>query len=385
MSVIQLTTYHDAVSYLIDYAGGDAQQRTLTDAQRAVVNGYREFTSSHDWSYYFARHRITTSEPYDTGTVTYVNSTRELTLSGGTWPTWAAYGSVIINQIPYEVASRTSATVLVLSQSSNPGEDIATATSFEIYRDTFPMPCDYLKGFDMLELTGGQLVLQVTNSDWLSPQQLRAGPAKPSRFAVTADPNYFGVLACRFHPRPDQAYSFDFIYHRRPRQLNIMDYSSGVVSVSNGSASVSGSSTAWASKHIGAVIRFAATGEKYAPTGREGAYPYAYERVVTSVSAAGALEVDEVLPETLTNVKYRISDPMDLEEGAFMTAFWRECERQLRSYKRMKALNVEDSDYQLSYARAREADSRSMSLRVAGGMVAYRLRFSDMPSGPDVD
>lgn len=381
MSVIQLTTYHDAVDYLINYAGGDSQQRTLTDCQRAVTSGYREFHAAYDWSYLYARGRIATVEPYSTGTITYVQSTRTVTLVGGTWPTWATYGTLVIDLIPYEVASRVSGTILILSQSSNPGADISAATSFEIYRDTFPMPCDYQKGFDMVEMTGGQIVTQVSNNDWLVPQQISSGAGKPRTFAITSDPNYLGTLACRFYPRADQAYALDFIYHRRPRQLNIVDYSVGVASATNGSASISGSTTNWASKHIGSVIRFSVDGDKNIPTGREGAYPYAYERVITSVTSAVALTVDEVLPETLTNVKYRISDPLDIEEGASMTAFWRECEKQIRQMKRMKPLQTEDAEWNLAYARARESDCRSMSMRVAGGTMAYRRRLIDMPQG----
>jgi hypothetical protein len=381
MATIQLTTYHDAVEYLIGYAGGDPQTKTVNDCQRSIINGYREFNASHEWSYLFQRQRITTVAPYSTGTVTYTNATRALDLAGGTWPTWAAYGTVMIANVVYEVASRASGTQLILSQSSNPGADLAAGTSYSIFRDTYPMPCDYQRGFDMIELVGGQLCTQVVPVDWLTPQQLSASAAKPRQFCVTADPNYLGVLAARFFPRPDAAYNFDFIYYRRPRQLNILDYNTGTVTVANGSSSVAGTSTSWAQKHVGSVIRFSPNGEKNPPTSLSGAYPYAYERVITGVTNATSLTVDEVLSEDLTGVKYRISDPLDLEEGAAMTAFWRESEKQLRSIKRMKSLPAEDQDYQMSYMRAREMDSRSMSLRVVGGSVAYRRRLSDMPVG----
>lgn len=379
MATIQLTTYQDAVEYLLGYAGGEAQQRTINDCQRAIVNAYREFHSSHPWSYLWQRGRIATVAPYSTGTVTYTNSTRTLTLASGTWPTWASYGTVAISNVVYEVASRTSGTVLILSQSSNPGADLAAGTSYEIYRDTFPMPCDYQQGHDMIELSGGTVCEQIAPQSWLRPQGYQRGPGKPTQFTITSDPNYLGTMACRFFPRPDVAYNFDFMYHRRPRQLNILDYKTGTATATNGSATITGAGTNFAQKHVGSVIRFGATGDTKTPTGREGAYPYTNERVVISVESTTSLTVDEVLGEDLAAVPYRMSDPIDLEEGAAMTAFWRDAEKQMRAIKRMKPIQGEMEDWSLAQMRARESDSRTMGLRVAGGLVAYRRRLADMP------
>lgn len=380
MAVIQMTTYNDAVEHLIAYAGGDAQAKTVSDCQRAVVTAYREFNASYRWSYLWQRGRLSLVAPYSTGTITYTHSTRALTLASGTWPTWAEFGTVLISSVAYEVASRDSGTVLTLSVNSNPGANVAAGTSYSIYRDTYPMPCDFQSTHDMIESSTSHVARFVSPQEWLSCQRPTSSTGKPNWFTVTTDPNYMGTMAARFSPRPDQAYSFDFIYSRRPRQLVIHDYHDGTVTTTSGSATVTGTSTAFADKHIGSVIRFGAAGETSSPTSLQGTLPYTYERVITARASATSITVDETIPETLTAVKYRVSDPLDMEEGAMLTAFLRTAEKHLRLMKRMKSVDIrgEDEAYMAAYLMAREADSRSLGLRIAGGVAAYRKRLADV-------
>ncbi len=379
MGVIQMATYHDAVEHLIAYAGGAADATTLSVCQRAVASGYREFNASFRWSYLWQKGRLTTSAPYSTGTITYTNSSRVVTLAGGTWPTWAAYGSLVIANVAYEVASRTSNSEIILSVNSNPGANVAAGAAYSIYRDTYPMPCDFQQTHDLIEASSSHVVRYVAPAEWMACQRPSSSTGKPTMFTVTADPNYLGTMAARFSPRPDAAYAFDFMYHRRPRQLVTLDYKDGTVTCA-ASTTVTGTSTAFRDAHVGSIIRFANVGETSPPTGLVGTQPYLHERVITARASVTSLTIDESLPETLTGVKYRLSDPLDLEDGTMLTAFLRCCEKQLRLIKRMRSENIrgEDDAYMLSMMQAREADSRSLALRVAGGVVAYRRRLQDV-------
>ena len=380
MGVIQMATYHDAVEHLIAYAGGDPQAKTVSDCQRAVAAGYREFNASFRWSYLWQKGRISVVAPYSTGTITYTHSTRAVTLASGTWPSWAAFGSLVIASVSYEVASRTSDSEIILSVNSNPGANVAAGTSFSIGRDTYPMPCDFQQTHDLIEASTSHVCSFVTPAEWMSRRRPTSSTGKPYFFCVTADPNYMGTMAARFSPTPDAAYSFDFLYHRRPRQLVTLDYSTGTVTSASGSATVTGTSTVFRDAHIGSVLRFGSAGETSPPTGIVGTLPYLYERMVTARASATSLTVDETLPETLTNVKYRLSDPLDLEDGVMMTAFLRCCEKQLRLLRRMRSENIrgEDEAYMLALLQAREADKRSLAPQVAGELVAYRRRLSDL-------
>lgn len=384
MQESRITTFYDMVEYLLHYGGMDAQQGTVEDCRRAIVNGLREFCASFSWSFLNCRGRLVTVPAYTTGTISYVDATRAVTLSGGVWPTWAAFGSIRLNQIPYEVASRDSGTQLTLAKRTPVGADIAGPLTFLLYRDTYPFPVDYQSCNDMIEYITGYICKYATNASWLEVgRSWRGSQGKPVIFSVASDPHYLQTLSARFHPIPDNAYSFDFIYKRLPRYIVIPDTSSGTVAVTAGNAQVVGTGTAWASRHVGSIIRFGTLGDKLPPTSLTGAYPYTYERTIAAVTDAATLTLDETLPETLTNVFYRISDPIDVEEGACMTAFHRECEKQIRLIRRMRPLsdsdNSESKEYDRAYIRAREADKRGMGTVVAGQQGPYRQRISDMP------
>src|SRR5688572_1703082 len=86
----------------------DAQ--TTDDFENCVRNGRRKFYAAHDWS--FLTHSVTfpVIAPYETGTITVVNGT--VTLAGGTWPSNAAGQRIAFDDAVYEIASRTSDSVI---------------------------------------------------------------------------------------------------------------------------------------------------------------------------------------------------------------------------------------------------------------------------------
>lgn len=379
-----ITTFYDMVEYLLHYASMDPQRGTVEDCRRAVVNGYREFNGSHNWSFLFTRGRINTTAPYSTGTIQYTDSNRQMTLTGGVWPSWAALGEIRIGNIPYTIASRDSDTQVTLSKRSTIGADVAAGTAYLLYRDKYTMPVDYQASYDMIEQISGYQCSYVANQNLLFAGRVGVrGPSKPTAYGVISDPHYLGSMAAWMHPIPDAAYAFDFIYHRRPRYIVTPDYSVGRLSVTNGAVAMVGNGTDWRDLYAGSIIRIGSAGDAAPPTSLTGAYPYRYERTILSVESGVGLTVDEQIGETLTNVFYRISDPIDVEDGAFATAFHRECEKQLRLTRRMRPLfdgdSSEEKAWQIAYRLAREADKRSLTSQVVGGGVAYRRRLADMP------
>lgn len=380
---INLTTYKDLIDHITDYIGAGSDAATERFARRAALAAYREVATAKRWSYLLRRGRISTVASYDTGTVTYVNSTRSLTLADGTWPTWSAYGVVTISNITYEVASRSSGTVLLLSQTSNPGEDISTATDYTIYRDTYPLPADFVAAEEVLNLSHVFSLCYYHPSEWLSQQRLQSSPATPRIYTITGDPNYQGSMAIRMYPPPDDEYQLDFIYQARSRQLTFDEIDTGTVTATSLSTTLTGSNTAWTSSMIGSVVRLS-DDSVHNPTGRDGAYPFTVERVITDVSTVTSLTMDSAAGADLTAVKYSISDPVDIEEGAMLTFLHRECERQARMLRRMKPTQDEEAQYREARIRAWENDNRSFERRAAGGGNTWYRRLADMPRGADV-
>lgn len=290
---------------------------------------------------------------------------RRLTLTGGTFPSWAYLGDLVINGVVYEIAAIVNSTVITLALNSNPGEDIAAGETYTLYRDTYPLPIDFQATDDFLIANNSNILTYVSPGQWLQDGQGNPGPGTPSLYTFRSDPNYYGTMAISFSPPCDGVESYDYMYKRRPRPMLVSEYNIGTASVTGSSATVTGVGTVWRDNHIGSVIRFSEDAGVL-PTGITGDNPFEIQRVIVSVESETSLTVDRVVPQAFTNAKYTLSDPADIEDGAMLTALFREIEKQLRISRRMKAAPDEESHYMKAMAFAREADSRTFSSRSMG-------------------
>lgn len=112
------------LGYDILAAGWAVANPTLVaEIDRVIQAGYRQFLyppsiagveAGYEWSFLKPTTTITTIAPYDTGTVEVATTT--CTLTGGTWPSWAATdGTLVIDGTEYTVVSRDSDTELTVS------------------------------------------------------------------------------------------------------------------------------------------------------------------------------------------------------------------------------------------------------------------------------
>ena len=97
-----------------------------------------------------------------------------------------------------------------------------------------------------------------------------------------------------------------------------------------------------------------------------------------SVTSGLALEVDATI-STLTGVKYQISDPVDVEEGAMLNAFLVLCELWATKAKRMDQdiRRAKVQEYQTALTRALEADNRRIEHAVIGGGNGYLPKYAE--------
>lgn len=383
MTTLALSTYRDSVRHVVDYLGGNAKENAVRYAKTAVLNAYREFATAARWTYYYSRGRVNTSAFYNTGTIQYTASTNQLVLTGGTWPSWAQYGTVVIQNISYDVATVLNSTTLQPSVNNAPVADIPAGTAYWIYRDTYPLPVDFVSADSLMNAGNFFLPVYVHPREWLDHQRLSKSPAVPQVYTYMGDPHYQGAMCVRFFPAPDQAYSYDFVYQRRPRPLLIYDVNAGTATATASSAQVTGQGTNWDSTLVGSVIRFSAD-NKNTPESLAWSTPYVRERIITAVTDATTLTVDNALDLTLSNVLYTVSDPVDIEPGAMLTAYLRCCEKQEALTRIMKNRADADAAWKQALVEAREADSRNYGDRVAGMVKPYRQRLAYMPRGADV-
>lgn len=118
---------------------------TLSDFRAMIRSGLRSFFNcinpvtgmAHAWRFLERPFLAPMEASYSTGTVTIANGTA--TLSGGTWPTWAASGVMVVDGQAVYVTVRTSGTVASISHTGL----AVTAGTYAIYKYRYALPADF--------------------------------------------------------------------------------------------------------------------------------------------------------------------------------------------------------------------------------------------------
>lgn len=326
-----LWTYGELVAYTLDTHAVDATGLNLRHAREAVRRAYRDLANDHSWNYYYRQMVMQTVADYATGTIDYDHTggtyERQLTLAGGTWPSWAAYGRVVIDDVHYEVDDRKSSTVVTLTETSNPGADVTAGETFTIYRNSYPLPVNFLR-LDAIWLVSEVYPLSYVDerTAHTALQYFYSAPGTPRHFTIRATGKYLSGQEIVFGPPPDSIKGYDLLYEIAPRPLMIEEYSNGTVALSQSSATVTGTSTVFPVNCAGSIIRFSSGPVK--PTGYQGSIsgadnPYVYQGVIKSRDSATQLTLQEVMPTTVASVSgvgYTISDPLDIDVNRMLSA-----------------------------------------------------------------
>lgn len=336
MPSVPLFTFQDAVDHLLDAAGANNDSRALTLAKNAVIAAYRIVNGAHKWTSLIRMMRLTTNEPYTTGTVEYDHTgganSRQLTLTTGTWPSWAARGFVVIDNRRYDVAERISDSIVTLNLNSNPGEDVASGTSYSLLRDTYTLPSDFLAMSQLVDPNNPPAL------DYTEPEQINYAAISqetqgiPRDYTIIADPDYVGMMAVRMFPPPSDVRVYEAVMTRKPLPLSIYNYDTGEITAVASTTAVTGTDTVWTSTMQGAVIRFGDDDNQ--PTGISGLYPFVEERLLKTITNGTSVVVDTALVNNYSGVKYTISSLIDLDEAVMLPLFLCACEREFARMQR---------------------------------------------------
>lgn len=382
-------TFSDLIDHVTAYAGDDAGRSATMKGRTAVVTAYKHLPTLQTWSYLWGLGRVITNAGVgtdtDASTVAYTASTRTVTLSGATWPSWAADGYVSIANTPYAVQSVPSSTTLILTAATAPAADIAAGTSYQLLRDQYPLPADFLS-LDEVTVNGiGTVLAYMHPRDWASERRSVTGPGSPWMFSLVGDPVRIGRSKMVVWPPPDGVYNIDFPYRRTPRPLVYDRVTDGFASVALDGVTVTGTGTAFKAAHVGSVIRFGVNNQDE-PTGDTGLNPAAHEAIITAVASATSLTIDTAAPEAVDAAKYLISDPVDIDRTVMGELLLREVERQFRIVGRTgspKQQAEEMTAYSLALTVAREADVRFTGRQAAlrsqtrrSGFMHYPVQFT---------
>ena len=378
---IEMYTYKDAHDHLVDVFDIDTTGRENRLAKRAILETYRELPGRHKWKYYERRFSVRTEASQNTGTVAYTHSTRTVTLTGATFPSNVHLYRIYLasNQSHYPIESRTDDNNVVLTITENPGADVASGTSYILYRSSYPFPSNFRKIDTAWDVVGDYPINYVDPDEMLGHAILHHTPSTPVLFTINADGNYYGALSMTFSPPPSEARTYDFNYQAAPRPLRVFSYTTGSVTHTATSETVNGTGTAWtAADHEGTVIRFGDATN--IPTNREGDYPYLAYRIVSDVASSSQLTLDQAPAITGTTVKYELSDPLDITTDSMMTYFLRACEAQFAVLTNRKDKQERLGVAELQLREAAGADGRNRRSSTSGFPGPFHMRgWSTVP------
>jgi hypothetical protein len=335
-----LLTYCDVFEHLTEFLSGQRKENgdtasSKTKIRRAILDAYTEIVNAHRWSFLQRPGRIVVYPRYTTGTCVYTHTggtyERELTLTDGTWPSYAADMSIRLGSNNYvcDIEEWKSDSVVTLDATMNPGEDVAS-TSFVLYHRFVRLPEDFVSFTGPTGETHWRLGREVTAAEFVGLDKYHSSSGDILLYYIGECPDVHDRKALFIWPQMDSQRVVDFVYRRRPRELRYSGYASGdyagTIAVTAGSAVVTGTSTSFASTMAGSILRIG-TSATNRPTGLHGEYPYAEERSIASYSTSTSLTLDAVVQTTRSGVKYTVTDPIDLGRVAH-PAFLRECEKQ---------------------------------------------------------
>lgn len=355
----ELWLYRDAVQHLQDAFQVASAGPLLRRTKAAIDTALRDLPNRFKWAYYNRKTTFKLSAPQSSSTVSfdYTGGTheRQLTLTSGTWPAWARYGLVTIGETTYRVERRISDTVLTLPVDDNPGADL-TAQSYTLLRSQYLLPTGFRTLTGLWEQDGHRPI------SVLSPEETQAqfasglrSPGTPWAAAVLNAGDAPGRMMLEFTPPPDTALTIELGYESTAGRLSNYAFASGTVTTSGTTCTISTGTLP--ADLPGAYVRF--SGSATAPTDKFGENPYVAQRRIVARTSATVFEIEEALEDDLTTVSYLVSDPIDVEPGAMMTAFLRLAEYEFSVMSQHKDIGLRTELMVGALRLAAEADQRT--------------------------
>jgi len=374
-------TFDDAVQRLASrYQFNSTQPVQGGRARDAVRSAYRDMPKTYQWGYLRRRARITTNAAYSTGTIAIVASTRTVTLTTGTWPSWAVYGELVVGTAVYKPKSVSGAT-MILTTDRCPASDVAAGTSYQLQRTTYPLPADYRHLNDLFEVASGFQPAYVPISDVgrIAAWWYTAG--MPLQYTTMgSQPEYPGRYTLQLSPAPDTARAYDIIYESSGRPLGLGEvYATGTASITADGTTITGSGTTFPLNCEGCVIRISRDSNSL-PTSPWGSNPCAYEGYITSRVSSTSLTVDTAATATITGSRFTIDDPLDLDQSSMQAAFDLLCQANFADLSQLPTANDAMAKFRVELQRARASDDRDHR-RTGGYMDPSTLIFAPFYGG----
>lgn len=197
----------------------------VTDCDDCIRDGLRRVYAAHNWSFFEPIEDVTTTAPYTTGTVEIVDGV--VTLTTGTFPSWAADGILKVSNSYYSIASRDSDSQITLDDTT---VDVDSGTSYQLGRPEIPLAAAF-------EAVSGDSALTYypEQNELYPPVEQRHDQAirkfqqedpyydRPIYYSVRTvefDPTVGSRKTLAFYPTPDAAYVLRVPMILRPTMID---------------------------------------------------------------------------------------------------------------------------------------------------------------------
>lgn len=325
-----MITVADMMSHLAVQINSPLDRFLEAKVRTAVLAAWSRLMAMYDWAYFHRMGTLVTFAGQGDGSVDFTYSTRQVTLTGDTWPTDVTSQHVRIEHNWYPVYRRISDTVIELYEGRHPEDDLDDV-DYWVQQVLYPLPSDV---GDVVQVLEGTQNMQLQRLNLLEAFQIQEGfawsPALPTTYALVGDAANPRRWCMWLPTEQTQRTVLQYMYvMRRPTTVLVRE-ARGTVTVASGVATFSDEvvNSLW----TGALLRIA-TNDYTQPTGDFGDVPGAevlFNRDCTE------LRVLEILTSTTcrvsdatvsaTDVAYVASTHIDVCDGAMEALLMRLCE-----------------------------------------------------------
>lgn len=205
------------LSDLMSYGRYQIRQNvgTSADAQlkSAINDALAMLAKEYLWSWLKTDGSINLNGYYSTGTITITGSGLTVTLTGGTWPSWAASGKLMLGGKWYRVSTRDSTSQLTMLDAYN--ESATTSLGYVLFQDEYTLATDCLKfGRFWPGFTWGN-----------PPEMCSFETLREYQNTINTPQNYPTWAAIHANkavlwPYPTISHDLRYLYHKKPATLS---------------------------------------------------------------------------------------------------------------------------------------------------------------------
>lgn len=188
---------------------GDRGDQVLNEC---VNDALWSLAQRHRWSHLKRASELVVNGQYSSGTIDLTTETTTVTLTGGTWPSWAASGEMEISGQFYRIESRDSDTQLTLIAAYQ-GSTLSGG-EYNLYRDRYVLPDDVYQF--------GQVLY---GDSWLwpnTPTTMESVYAAKNHYMWTNEHAYAWAITngeILLWPPPSSDQYFNYTYYAKPSEM----------------------------------------------------------------------------------------------------------------------------------------------------------------------